>query len=187
MFDGSRELHDEAEAFAPLGVYGQSKAAGDIAVTNCPRHYILRSSWVIGEGHNFVKTMMGLSDRVAKGELERVTVVDDQYGRLTFTRDMADAIFHLLDSKAGYGTYNLTGSGSVESWADIAKAVFDQTDPDRRVLRQREGSGQPASDPFRPESREDRRDGIPRAGLGRIAEGIHRQGTGRVIQGEDTS
>ena len=127
VFDGSRELHDEAEAFAPLGVYGQSKAAGDIAVTNCPRHYILRSSWVIGEGHNFVKTMMGLSDRVAKGELERVTVVDDQYGRLTFTRDMADAIFHLLDSKAGYGTYNLTGSGSVESWADIAKAVFDQT------------------------------------------------------------
>ena len=108
-------------------MYGQSKAAGDIAVTNCPRHYILRSSWVIGEGHNFVKTMMGLSDRVAKGELERVTVVDDQYGRLTFTRDMADAIFHLLDSKAGYGTYNLTGSGSVESWADIAKAVFDQT------------------------------------------------------------
>ncbi len=54
-------------------------------------------------------------------------MVDDQYGRLTFTKDMADAIFHLLDSKAGYGTYNLTGSGSVESWADIAKAVFDQT------------------------------------------------------------
>ena len=129
VFDGSRELHDEAEAFAPLGVYGQSKAAGDIAVTNCPRHYILRSSWVIGEGHNFVKTMMMLSNRVADpgDTLDGVTVVDDQYGRLTFTKDMADAIFHLLDSKAGYGTYNLTGSGSVESWADIAKAVFDQT------------------------------------------------------------
>ena len=125
VFDGSRELHDEAEAFAPLGVYGQSKAAGDIAVTNCPRHYILRSSWVIGEGHNFVKTMMGLSDRVAKGELERVTVVDDQYGRLTFTRDMAEAIFHLLDGGAAYGTYDLTGSGAVKSWADIAREVFD--------------------------------------------------------------
>lgn len=127
VFDGSRELHDEAEAFAPLGVYGQSKAAGDIAVANAPRHYILRSSWVIGEGHNFVKTMMGLSDRVARGELERVTVVDDQYGRLTFTKDMADAIFHLLDSNAGYGTYDLTGSGAVRSWADIARDVFDQT------------------------------------------------------------
>ena len=127
VFDGSRELHDESEGFAPLGVYGQSKAAGDIAVANAPRHYILRSSWVIGEGHNFVKTMMGLSDRVAKGELERVTVVDDQYGRLTFTGDMAEAIFHLLDSGAAYGTYDLTGSGAVKSWADIARTVFDLT------------------------------------------------------------
>ena len=127
VFDGTRELHDESEGFAPLGVYGQSKAAGDIAVANAPRHYILRSSWVIGEGHNFVKTMMGLSDRVAKGELGKVTVVDDQYGRLTFTRDMADAIFHLLDSNAAYGTYDLTGSGAVKSWAEIAREVFDLT------------------------------------------------------------
>ena len=126
VFDGSRELHDETEAFAPLGVYGQSKAAGDIAVANAPRHYILRSSWVIGEGHNFVKTMMALSDRVAKGDLPEVTVVDDQYGRLTFTSDMADTIFHLLDTDAEYGTYDLTGSGAVRSWADIARDVFDQ-------------------------------------------------------------
>lgn len=125
VFDGSREMHDESEGFAPLGVYGQSKAAGDIAVANAPRHYILRSSWVIGEGHNFVKTMMGLSGRVAKGELPKVTVVDDQYGRLTFTRDMAEAIFHLLGSDAAYGTYDLTGSGAVRSWADIARGVFD--------------------------------------------------------------
>ena len=125
VFDGTREMHDESEGFAPLGVYGQSKAAGDIAVSNAPRHYILRSSWVIGEGHNFVKTMMGLSGRVAKGELEKVTVVDDQYGRLTFTRDMADAIFHLLGSDAAYGTYDLTGSGAVKSWAEIAREVFD--------------------------------------------------------------
>lgn len=128
VFDGMRGEHDEAEAFAPLGVYGQTKAAGDIAVANAPRHYIVRSSWVIGEGHNFVKTMMMLSNRVANPAdgLNEVTVVDDQYGRLTFTRDMAEAIFHLLNSGAAYGTYNLTGSGAVKSWADIAKAVFDQ-------------------------------------------------------------
>ena len=127
VFDGTAEEHDESEAFAPLGVYGQSKAAGDIAVANCPRHYILRSSWVIGEGHNFVKTMMMLSNRVADQEdaLNEVTVVDDQYGRLTFTKDMADAIFHLLDGGAGYGTYDLTGSGAVKSWAGIAREVFD--------------------------------------------------------------
>ena len=87
----------------------------------------MRSSWVIGEGHNFVKTMRALSDRVADPDdgLSQVTVVDDQLGRLTFTRDMAEAIFHVLESRAPYGTYDCTGSGVVRSWADIAKSVFD--------------------------------------------------------------
>jgi dTDP-4-dehydrorhamnose 3,5-epimerase len=127
VFDGTREVHDEAEPLSPLSVYGQSKAAGDLAVSNCPRHYVLRSSWVIGDGRNFARTMVGLSDRVADPEdkLERVTVVDDQLGRLTFTRDMAAAIFHLLDSHAPYGTYDCTGSGAVRSWADIARACFE--------------------------------------------------------------
>ena len=125
VFDGTRELHDEGEAMSPLSVYGQSKAAGDIAVAGCPRHYIMRSSWVIGEGKNFAKTMCALSDKVAAGDLERVTVVDDQLGRLTFTRDMAAAIFHVLDAKAPYGTYDCTGSGAVKSWADIARACFE--------------------------------------------------------------
>lgn len=125
VFDGTRELHDENEAMSPLSVYGQSKAAGDIAVAGCARHYIMRSSWVIGEGKNFAKTMCMLSDKVAAGDLERVTVVDDQLGRLTFTRDMAAAIFHVLDTHAPYGTYDCTGSGAVKSWADIARACFE--------------------------------------------------------------
>ena len=47
VFDGTRELHDEAEPLSPLSAYGQSKAAGDLAVAGCPAHYVLRSSWVI--------------------------------------------------------------------------------------------------------------------------------------------
>jgi len=127
VFDGTQELHDETEPFSPINVYGQTKAAGDIAVAGCPRHYILRSSWVIGDGHNFVKTMVGLSNRVADpaDKLDNVTVVDDQLGRLTFTRDMAEAIFHLLDENAPYGAYDCTGSGAVKSWADIARACFE--------------------------------------------------------------
>ena len=127
VFDGTAEVHTEDEPLSPLSVYGQTKAAGDIAVAGCPRHYIMRSSWVIGEGRNFVKTMKGLSDRVADPEdgLEQVTVVDDQLGRLTFTRDMAEAIFHVLGTHAPYGTYDCTGSGTVKSWADIARAVFE--------------------------------------------------------------
>ena len=136
VFDGAREEHDEDEPFSPLGVYGQTKAAGDIAVANCPKHYIVRSSWVIGEGKNFVRTMAALSDRCADPDdaLKQVTVVDDQFGRLTFTRDMAEGIFWLLGYRDGDkepsspcepGTYNLTGSGRVASWADIAKKVFE--------------------------------------------------------------
>ena len=138
VFDGSNELHDEEESLSPLSVYGQSKAAGDLAVGNCLRHYLVRSSWVIGRGHNFVLTMRGLSDRVADptDRLDHVTVVNDQLGRLTFADQMATAIFHLLGYREGdvepiepapYGTYNCTGSGSVHSWADIARRVFERT------------------------------------------------------------
>ena len=136
VFDGTRELHAEDEDLSPLSVYGQSKAAGDLAVALCPAHYVLRSSWVIGRGHNFVRTMRALSDRVADpaDALGRVTVVDDQLGRLTFTDQMAGAIFHLLGYRGGdlepsepapFGTYDCTGSGAVRSWADIARRVFD--------------------------------------------------------------
>ena len=136
VFDGTAEVHTEDEPLSPLSVYGQTKAAGDIAVANCPKHYIVRSSWVIGDGKNFVRTMAALSDRCADpgDALNQVTVVDDQLGRLTFTRDMAEGIFWLLGYRDGDkepscpcepGTYNLTGSGKVASWADIAARVFE--------------------------------------------------------------
>ena len=127
VFDGTRENHGEGESLSPLSVYGQSKAAGDLAVAGCPRHYLVRSSWVIGEGHNFVLTMRGLARRCADpaDALDHVTVVNDQLGRLTFTDQMAQGIFALLDGEAPYGTYNLTGSGRVASWAQIAREVFE--------------------------------------------------------------
>lgn len=139
VFDGTRDPHAEDEGFAPLGVYGQTKAAGDALVGQLARHFVVRSSWVIGDGRNFVRTMMGLSRRAAAGDLPRVTVVDDQLGRLTFADEMARGILWLLGYREGvtalfepcphapYGTYNLTGSGAVKSWAQIAAAVFDQT------------------------------------------------------------
>ncbi|VEG52316.1 dTDP-4-dehydrorhamnose reductase [Mycolicibacterium aurum] len=120
VFDGTSDRpYREDDPMAPLGVYGQTKAAGDQIVTTVPRHYVVRTSWVIGAGHNFVRTMVSLAERgVDPG------VVDDQRGRLTFTVDIAGAVRHLLDSGAPYGTYNVTGSGPVMSWADIAKRVF---------------------------------------------------------------
>lgn len=120
VFDGTKDNHSEDENFSPLSVYGQSKAAGDIAVSSLPRHYILRTSWVIGKGNNFVKTMKSLADKGVKP-----SVVCDQIGRLTFTDDLAGAMKHLVDTKAAFGTYNLSNDGYPASWADIAKRVFE--------------------------------------------------------------
>jgi dTDP-4-dehydrorhamnose reductase len=120
VFDGSLESHDEAEQFSPLGVYGQTKAAGDAVVSVVPRHYIVRTSWVIGEGNNFVRTMASLAARGVEP-----SVVNDQIGRLSFTEDIAAGIRHLLESGAAYGTYNLTNDGEPQSWADIATDVYE--------------------------------------------------------------
>ncbi|GAB3752302.1 bifunctional dTDP-4-dehydrorhamnose 3,5-epimerase family protein/NAD(P)-dependent oxidoreductase [Zhihengliuella somnathii] len=125
VFDGQREPHDEQEAFAPLGVYGQSKAAGDLAVGTTPAHYILRTSWVVGEGKNFVTTMAMLAEKGMDP-----AVVADQVGRLTFASELARAIDHLLRSSAEYGTYNVSNGGDVASWADIAARVFELTGHD---------------------------------------------------------
>lgn len=121
VFDGSQQIHDEDEPFSPLGVYGQTKAAGDAAVSVVPKHYIVRSSWVVGDGANFVRTMAALADRGV-----RPMVVNDQTGRLSFAADIAAGIRHLLESGAGYGTYNLSSGGVPQSWADIAADVFEQ-------------------------------------------------------------
>lgn len=120
VFDGEQELHAEDEAFAPLSVYGASKAAGDIAVSLAPRHYILRTSWVIGEGNNFVRTMLSLAERGIEPQ-----VVNDQVGRLTFTSELVRAIDFLLQSNAPFGTYNVTNSGDPVSWAHITQEIFD--------------------------------------------------------------
>ena len=122
VFDGTNELHNEDEPFAPLSVYGQSKAAGDIAASTVPNHYIIRTSWVIGEGNNFVNIMKSLAEKGINP-----SVVNDQIGRLTFTPDLAKAIRHLIETKAPAGTYNVSGDGESVSWSDIAQLVFELT------------------------------------------------------------
>ena len=122
VFDGKAEQHTEDEPFSPLGVYGVTKAAGDALVATWPRHYLVRTSWVIGEGRNFVRTMASLAEKGVKP-----AVVDDQFGRLTFTTDLAAGIAHLLATGAPYGTYNLTGDGAVRSWLEVARQVYTLT------------------------------------------------------------
>ena len=125
VFDGTAPLdpgHTEDEPLSPLGVYAQTKAAGDVAVSLAPRHYVLRTSWVIGEGKNFVRTMQSLAEKGVSP-----SVVDDQVGRLTFTDELVRATRHLLDNDAAFGTYHVSNGGPAMSWREIAQAVFERS------------------------------------------------------------
>jgi dTDP-4-dehydrorhamnose reductase len=126
VFDGAKSNHDEDELFTPLSVYGQAKSAGDIAVSIIPKHHILRTSWVVGDGHNFVKTMKKLAEIRFNPK-----VVNDQYGRLTFVSELVRAVDFILKNDVEYGTYNLSNSGKIKSWADIAADVFEIAGHDR--------------------------------------------------------
>ena len=119
VFDGSLQTHTEDEPLSPLSVYGASKAAGDLLAATTDKHYILRTSWVIGDGHNFVKTMMDLAKKNFSP-----TVVSDQIGRPTFTSELVRAIDHLLVNNCDFGTYNVSNDGKSVSWADITRTIF---------------------------------------------------------------
>lgn len=128
VFDGSLPRGEEYSvdaSLAPLGMYGQSKAAGEMAARAVRQHYIVRTSWVIGEGKNFVETMKSLAERGVNP-----AVVGDQFGRLTFTEDLAGAILHLVENQCEFGTYHVSNSGDVVSWFDVAAKVFELTGND---------------------------------------------------------
>lgn len=128
VFDGRQKEHLEDEPFSPLSVYGASKAAGDLLVSQLDKKYILRTSWVIGEGKNFVRTMLSLGKKGVSP-----TVVHDQIGRLTFTSELVRAIDHLISTKADFGTYNVSNDGDAVSWADVTREIFEQAGIDQTV------------------------------------------------------
>jgi dTDP-4-dehydrorhamnose 3,5-epimerase len=130
VFDGRKAgPYTEDDPIAPLSAYGAAKAAGDLAVRGVERHYLLRPTWVVGDGRNFVRTMLGLAARGIEP-----SVVGDQIGRPTFATDIAAAIHRLVTSGAPYGTYHFTGDGEPASWADVARATYDLAGhPDLRV------------------------------------------------------
>ena len=126
VFDGTAPLdpgHTEDEPLSPLGVYAQSKAAGDLAVGLAPRHYLLRTSWVIGEGKNFVRTMQALAEQGRRPPASSTT----RSGGSTFTDELVRATRHLIDSSADFGTYNISNAGPAMSWQEIAQAVFERS------------------------------------------------------------
>lgn len=122
VFDGrSPRPYTEFDATDPQSVYGRSKEAGEQLVRRTlERHYVVRTSWVLGaHGGNFVTTMLRLA-----AERDQLSVVDDQRGSPTFTADLAPAIRRLAVS-GRHGTYHLTNRGSC-TWFDLAAATFEE-------------------------------------------------------------
>ena len=123
VFDGTKpKAYVESDPIAPLGIYGQTKAAGEAAVRKAVRHVILRTAWVYGEfGNNFLKTMLRLA--ATRDELR---VVADQRGCPTSTRDLAYAILKIAPRLTArdevWGTYHYAGSG-VTTWYDFARRI----------------------------------------------------------------
>jgi dTDP-4-dehydrorhamnose reductase len=129
VFDGrADQSYREDAPTHPLGVYGQSKLAGEEAVRGANPHYVIfRTAWVYSPfGRNFVKTMM----RAAETR-ETLTVVDDQRGNPSSALDLADGLLTMIEvwrrsPRIGAGeTYHLAGTGST-SWCGFAEAIMDE-------------------------------------------------------------
>ena len=129
VFDGTAtEPYPVDAPLNPQSQYGKTKATGEQAVAQAPQHYIIRTSWLYGDGNNFVRTMLRLGR-----ERNELTVVNDQRGRPTSALDLAQALVHLVRHKAPYGTYHFSNAGSVISWAEFAAAIFQIAKIDCKV------------------------------------------------------
>ncbi|GFO68316.1 NAD(P)-dependent oxidoreductase [Geomonas limicola] len=119
VFDGRKgSPYQEDDAPAPLSIYGESKYAGEMNTCFNPNHLIVRTQWLYGHaGKNFVETMLKLAT-----ERSELTVVDDQVGSPTWTRDLALAIKALID-KDCRGTYHAANAGFT-SWNGFALEIF---------------------------------------------------------------
>ncbi|EKD47740.1 MAG: hypothetical protein ACD_65C00311G0002 [uncultured bacterium] len=119
VFSGEKdgEYDENCEGDSPLNVYGKSKLEGEKSLKNtCKKFYLIRTSWLYGNGKNFVDTMLNS----AKTEIK---VVSDQIGKPTYAKDLAIATLSLIKDHPSYGTYHLVNEGEL-SWYDFAKKIF---------------------------------------------------------------
>lgn len=127
VFDGTNEGEYQVDAPTnPKNEYGRAKLAGEEAVRQVLNdYYIIRTSWVFGKyGHNFVYTMLRLAQTH-----DKLTVVNDQVGRPTWTKTLAEFMLYLDDQQAAFGTYQLSNEDSC-SWYEFAQAILQDKNVD---------------------------------------------------------
>lgn len=138
VFDGSKAgAYQESDTPNPSSVYGATKLAGERAIAaGCPRHLILRTSWVVGaHGGNFAKTMLRLAS-----ERDALSVVADQFGAPTSAGLLADLTSHLVrqaqrtPSDFPYGLYHAVAAGET-NWHAYACHVIEQARAAGKAIR----------------------------------------------------
>lgn len=133
VFDGkgTRPWQPDDRNYAPLNYYGQTKLAGEIAVSSSlSRFFIVRTAWAFGlNGKNFIKTMINIGKTH-----DTVRVVDDQIGTPTYTLDLARLLVDMVETDK-YGYYHVTNEGGYISWADLAAESYRAAGMDTKVVR----------------------------------------------------
>lgn len=129
VFDGQKPVGQEwleTDEPDPQTEYGRTKRLGEEAVEKYLDHYyIIRTAWVFGNyGKNFVFTMQNLAKTHPK-----LTVVNDQHGRPTWTRTLAEFMTYVTENQKDYGYYHLSNDAKEDTtWYDFAKEILKDTD-----------------------------------------------------------
>lgn len=124
VFDGqgTQPWEPDCKDYKPLNVYGETKLAGELAVSEyLEKYFIVRIAWVFGKnGKNFIKTMLNLGKTH-----DQLRVVSDQIGTPTYTLDLAVLLVDMIETEK-YGYYHATNEGGYISWYDFTKEIFRQ-------------------------------------------------------------
>lgn len=123
VFDGSNKEYMESDTPNPINIYGHSKLLGEKKIIeNMDDYRIVRISWLFGtHGKNFVETMLKLSR-----EMDNVKVVNDQFGKPTYTKDLATKIKEIIQLDPAI--YHITNNG-ICSWYEFASFIIDNVTP----------------------------------------------------------
>lgn len=135
--DGDRPYRED-DPTEPRSTYGRTKLAGEHRVLEASADFlVVRTSWVFGEGRNFIAAILDQAAKRRSGETSGpLSVVADQRGRPTYAVDLAGALLRLVDAGAR-GLYHVANDG-IATWWDLARLVLDESGhSDLEILRTR--------------------------------------------------